>query len=342
VLTIASRIYALGARARRAAVLRNPAAVRRLDCPVISVGNLALGGTGKTPLVAWIAARLVEAGERPAILSRGYARALPDDGVTIVSDGTRLRADLARAGDEPLMLARGLPRVRVLVCAERYLAGRVAELHLGATVHLLDDGFQHVQLARDVDLLVIDPADLGRPLTLPRGRLRESPAAARHASAIIVAGDANARVAMAEQLGVAEAFSLVRDLGPAIEETAKGSLPIPMHTRIVLLSGIARPSRFEEETRDAGFEIASAVRFLDHHAYTAADVARVGDAVRSSGAWGVLTTEKDLMRLLPLRPLPFRVAVRPLHARVDPASFVPWLLDRLTAARAARPARAQA
>jgi tetraacyldisaccharide 4'-kinase len=334
VLTFASRLYAFGARARRAAIERNPAAVRRLDRPVISVGNLAVGGTGKTPLVAWIASRLLDAGERPAILSRGYGRSDPDDGVTVVSDGVRLRADLARAGDEPLMLARALPKCRVLVCADRYLAGRVGELHLGATVHLLDDGFQHFGLARDVDLLVIDPADFERPVTLPAGRLREPEKTASRADALIVAGDANARLAMAQRLGVEHAYGLVRHVGPAVEDTAGGVHLVSAPARVVLVSGIARPTRFEDEARAAGYDVAESIAFADHHRYAAPDIARIAEAVRTKGAACVLTTEKDLMRLLPLRPLPFHVAVRPLQVRVEPDTFMPWLLERLSAARA--------
>jgi len=335
VLTFASRLYALGARARRSAIAGDPNAVRRLDRPVVSVGNLSVGGTGKTPLVGWIASRLIEAGERPAILSRGYGRSDPDDGVTVVSDGVRLRADLARAGDEPLMLARALPKCRVLVCADRYLAGRVAELHLAATVHLLDDGFQHFELARAVDLLVIDPADFERPMTLPGGRLREPEKTASLADALVVAGDVNTRIGMSERLGVEHAFSLVRQVGVAVEETARGPLPVTAPARVVLVSGIARPARFEEESKAAGYDVAASIAFADHHGYVAADIARIAEAVRASNAVCVLTTEKDLMRLLPLRPLPFRVAVRPLHVRVEPEAFMPWLLERLSAAREA-------
>lgn len=339
-LTLANRLYAFGARARRASIEGNPAAIRRLDRPVVSVGNLSVGGTGKTPLVAWIAMRLIEAGERPAILSRGYGRSNPDEGVTVVSDGVRLRADLARAGDEPLMLARALPKCRVLVCADRYLAGRVAELHLTATVHLLDDGFQHFGLARDVDLLVIDPVDFERPMTLPGGRLREPAKTAALADALVVAGDANTRVEMSERLRVQDAFSLVRQAGVAVEETARGLQPITASTRVVVVSGIARPARFVEETKAAGYDVADSMAFADHYAYVAADIVRIAEAVRASGAACVLTTEKDLMRLLPLRPLPFRVAVRPLHVRVEPDTFMPWLLERLGGVRqgAVRPA----
>ena len=117
---------------------------RRLRRPVISVGNLAVGGRGKTPTAATIARLLIEMGETPAVLSRGYGRREADDGVVVVRDPGGIRADVARSGDEPFMLARQLPGASVLVSADRYLAGCLAEHHFGATVHVLDDGFQHL------------------------------------------------------------------------------------------------------------------------------------------------------------------------------------------------------
>src|SRR4051812_35187847 len=148
-------MYAAVARRRRERYAGRPDLRRRLRRPVISVGNLAVGGRGKTPMVATITRVLLEMGERPAILSRGYARTHYEDGVVVVRDAAGIRSDLGRAGDEPLMLARQLEGAAVLVSSERYLAGRVAEHHLGATVHVLDDGFQHLQLDRDVDILLI-------------------------------------------------------------------------------------------------------------------------------------------------------------------------------------------
>jgi len=207
-VAIASQLYSALARLRRTNVETTPGASRRLNRPVVSIGNLVVGGSGKTPLAALVARLLAEAGERPAVLSRGYARTDPDDGVTIVSDGQRLRADLARAGDEPLLLARSLPGVAVLVCADRYLAGCLAEQHLGATVHVLDDGFQHMQLERDVNLLIVDRADVERPRLLPSGRLREPLSAARAADAVLVTGaegDQVAEVARLEALGATRA-----------------------------------------------------------------------------------------------------------------------------------------
>jgi tetraacyldisaccharide 4'-kinase len=309
--------------------MRSP---RRLTRPVVSVGNLRVGGSGKTPTAALLARLLVDAGEVPAILSRGYARTDAEAGVTVVSDGVRLRADLARAGDEPLLLARRLPGVRVLVCEDRYMAGKVAESHLGATVHVLDDGFQHFQLARDVDLLIVDVGDVNRPRTLPGGWLREPLSAARAADALLVTGaeDPSGVAAIAQRLGVATAFALLRDVEPPVEETIAGPRPLEPGTRVAVVSGVARPDRFLAESRDAGVDVVASLAFGDHHPYTAADVDRIGQAAAAAGATTVLTTEKDYVRLLPLRPWPFRVAVRPLGVRIEPdAEFSAWLAARL-------------
>jgi tetraacyldisaccharide 4'-kinase len=317
--------------------MRSP---RRLARPVVSVGNLRVGGSGKTPTAALLARLLVDAGEVPAILSRGYARTDAQPGVTVVSDGVRLRADLARAGDEPLLLARRLPGVRVLVCEDRYMAGKVAESHLGATVHVLDDGFQHVQLARDVDLLIVDVGDINHPRTLPGGWLREPLSAARAADALLVTGaeDASGVAAIAERLGVSTAFALLRDVEPPVEETIAGPRPLEPGTRVAVVSGVARPDRFLAESRDAGVEVVASLAFGDHHPYTAADIGRIGQAAAAAGATTVLTTEKDYVRLLPLRPWPFRVAVRPLSVRIEPdAEFSSWLCARVCA-EAAEPA----
>ena len=138
----------------------------------LSVGNLAFGGRGKTPLVAMLARHFLARGERPAILSRGYARRRPEAGAVVVSDGRHLLADLDRAGDEPLMLARAVPGAIVVVCDVRSIAAALARRVLGATVLILDDGFQHRALARDLDLVVVTPEDLqGRRAPVGRSGL---------------------------------------------------------------------------------------------------------------------------------------------------------------------------
>src|SRR5258706_12477211 len=196
-----STVYAAVARYRRRYYTIRPHLRRRLSQPVISIGNLAVGGRAKTPLAALVAARLRDLGERPAILSRGYARRDAGDGVVVVRDPAGIRADLDRAGDEPLMLARQLDGVAVLVSSSRYLAGRLAEHHFGCTVHVLDDGFQHFALHRAPDLVVIGRADL-QGGTLPAGRLREPIEAAEAADAFVLLDE-----------GLEEA---VRDLGRPI------------------------------------------------------------------------------------------------------------------------------
>jgi len=123
---------------------------QRRSVPTVSVGNIAMGGRGKTPVVAHIARLLIEAGERPAILSRGYRRRRPEDGAVIVSDGTHILADIDRSGDEPLMLARMVPGAAVVVCEVRTVAAALASRVLRTTVNLLDDGFQHRAMRRDV------------------------------------------------------------------------------------------------------------------------------------------------------------------------------------------------
>ena len=334
-MSVASHVYAVAARYRRAWLAGHPSRVRRLDRPVVSVGSLAAGGSGKTPLAGFVARRLLEAGHRPAILSRGYGRTAPDDGVTIVSDGTHLRADLARAGDEPLMLARALPDVPVVVSPDRYLAGRVAELHLGATVHVLDDGFQHMVLARDVDLLIVDAGDVDRPRLLPAGRLREPISAARHSDAVLVSGEGDVARAIADRLGVADAFTLARTTGAPVEETGTGPGPLKSIGSALLVSGIARPARFEADVRAQGLDVAGAMAFRDHHAFTRGDIDRIAAKQRDTAAEIVMTTEKDLVRLLIHRPWPFRVAVLPLNVAVEPASdFASWLVGRIAQVRA--------
>ena len=175
-------------RARRRWAERHPDRRRRLAHPVVSVGNLSVGGTGKSPIVAAIANWLVAQGERPAILSRGYARADAAEGVVVVSDGTRVLASIDRAGDEPLMLARQAPGSVVCVSPDRHLAGTLAERQFGCTVHVLDDGFQHIELARDLDILVTTVGEIPQGRVLPMGRLREPIDAAARAHVLVVSG----------------------------------------------------------------------------------------------------------------------------------------------------------
>jgi tetraacyldisaccharide 4'-kinase len=295
----------------------------------VSVGNLAFGGRGKTPVAALLARHFLARGERPAILSRGYARRRADAGAVVVSDGTHLLADLDRAGDEPLMLARALPGVIVVVCDVRAVAAALARHALGATVLILDDGFQHRAMARDIDLVVVAPEDLGGRRA-PFGRLRESPSALARAHAVIVDGVAPASVPVAPHAAV---FTLQRAVRPPVPLDASPPLPAGQGP-VVAMAGIAGPDRFKHALEGAGWSIARFLTFRDHHRYTRRDLAAAVQAVEATRASAILTTEKDAVRLLPLRPFSVPIAAVPLEVTVEPqAEFKRWLDARCKEAR---------
>jgi tetraacyldisaccharide 4'-kinase len=294
-------------RLRRRRVERQPQRQRRLARPVISVGNLSMGGTGKTPIVAAIAQHLVDAGERPAILSRGYGRADQIDGVVVVSDGITIKESIERSGDEPLMLARQVPRAVVCVCPDRHLAGTLAERQLGCTVHILDDGFQHIELARHLDILVTTIGEIPNGRVIPMGKLREPKDAAARAHFLVVT-DATSGAAAAEAwtLGIQQSCGAVRSLGepspirlkPDTTDTTDSPWrPASAGLKVLAVAGIAHPDRFVTMLRDAGWTVVDSMTFPDHHRYTAEDLAAIEAKRQSSGAEVVFTTDKDAVRL---------------------------------------------
>ena len=308
-----SGAYGRITRMRRAWYARRPDRRRRLDHFVISVGNLSMGGSGKTPVVAALARLLRDRGERPVILTRGYGRRDVTDGVLVVSDGERVLEPVTRSGDEPQLLARTLSGVPVLVSADRYIAGLFAERHFGVTVSILDDGFQHVQLERDVDLLLVSPADV-RDRVVPSGQLREPLDAAQFADALLVPGDEEDVTAVAAALGHATAFRIVPRYG-----SVDGG-----PQRVAAFAGIARPERFFNALRSLGYDLVCELTFRDHHWYTARDLDTIQQAARDAGASVIVTTEKDAVRCdMPVAVLPMTVEIEP------PAAFDAWLLGRL-------------
>jgi tetraacyldisaccharide 4'-kinase len=331
-----SALYAAIARRRRERFTRRPDLRRRLRRPVISVGNLAVGGRGKTPVVAAVARELLAMGERPAILTRGYARTRSEDGVVVVRDPEGIRSDLARAGDEPLMLARQLERVSVLASPDRYLAGCLAEHHFGATVHVLDDGFQHLQLDRDVDIVIVGRDDFARPVTLPAGRLREPLDTLIAADAILTA-ECDVTIAG----GVLSGADGVRvDMDRAdvrifrLSRRICAPLNVPAGAAVLAVAGVAFPARFFEDLGAGGWNVVRTIPFRDHHPYARRDVRRIFAEARAAGADAVLTTEKDYVRLLPFRPFPMRTGFLPLTMEPEPLpEFRRWLAGSLGAAR---------
>ncbi len=301
---------------------------KRLRWPVVSVGNLSVGGSGKTPLAIRLAELLAAEGIAVAVLSRGYGR------TSRATERVDPDGDAARFGDEPLLIARraGVP---VYVGASRYEAGLLAETNpisqareVGhpAFMHLLDDGFQHRQLARAVDIVVVHRSDFAEKL-LPAGRLREPLSALRRADFLVLREeDANLEPKLRERGATTPIWWMRRSLALPPELDA-GS-------RIVAFCGIARPEEFFAALAAANLRIEAAVRFADHHRYSTDDIADLVATAKKIRAEAFLATEKDAVKLTPalLQRLeavaPVRVARLEVTLR-DEAEVVRQLLAKL-------------
>ena len=276
----------------------------RLRAPVISIGNLTMGGTGKTPTTIALGKRLLDSGQRVAVLSRGY-KGEHSGGPLLVSDGQRIHATAHEAGDEALVIARNLPRALVAVARKRAQAGVFLEEHFGVDIHLLDDGFQHMQLHRDLNLLVVDatnPFGGGLP---PRGRLREPLDAIRRADAVILsrtqAGhdyDQLVEKIRRYKPGIPNLLThqrlvSLRKLGEEEE--------LPLETlhglEVAAFAGIGNPSQFLTTLRQAGIQVVHFSSFPDHHRYQALDYHRLAHECEKRNVNVLITTEKDAEKL---------------------------------------------
>lgn len=290
-------------------------------------------------MVAHLAKLLAGGGERPAILSRGYGRKDSADGVVVVRDEEGVQAPLARAGDEPLMLARNLDGVRVVVAPDRYLAGRLAEMRLGCSVHLLDDGFQHLQLDRDIDLLVMHSDEFEDPQVLPFGTLREPLETAARADALLVSGDMSGTgKSIIDTLQLSRIYQMQRVLDvPRSTDSGKSPVPLSVSSRILAIAGIAKPDRFFSEIGTFGGIVVRNLAFSDHHEFTQQDIVKITELVRALRIDLVLTTEKDYVRLERYQPFAFNVAIVPLKIEIEEeGEFLSWITSQLAATREKR------
>ncbi len=274
-MTPLSSIFGLGVRTRNAFYDRGALSARRLQGPVISVGNLSVGGSGKTPFVLLLGELLKARSVKFDILSRGYGR--KRRGVLVVDPGGSARD----FGDEPLLMARRLGG-SVVVGEDRYEAGRIAEATFGVQLHLLDDGFQHRALARDFDIVLVTPED-ARDRLLPAGRLREPLSSLRRADAVVLTSGASP-----------DAFPLD---GKLVWRVRRGIQPKNVPPNPVVFCGIARPRNFLLQLRTAGIEPVAEAVFGDHHAYTEGDIRDLLRLRQQSEAGGFVTTEKDAVNL---------------------------------------------
>jgi tetraacyldisaccharide 4'-kinase len=305
----ASALFRLGAAARGALYDSGLAAIARAGVPVISVGNVAVGGAGKTPATAVVAARLRARGRRVAILSRGYGATRTDP--RLVSDGERVLLDAAEGGDEPVLLARRLPGVAVLCGPRRAELARRAVEELRADALLLDDGFQHRALGRDLDLVLLDAANpFGNGRLLPAGPNREPRSALRRAGLLwlsrvdqLAGPDAAAKLerlrALAREMTGREPIESRHAPQELLDGTLGSALGLEAlrGQRVMLLSGLARPGSFRRTVESMGAEVAGERRFGDHHRFSEAEVRAALDGAARAGCPLVVTTEKDAVRL---------------------------------------------
>ena len=310
-------VYRLGLALRELQLRVGLKPIRRLRWPVVSIGNLSTGGAGKTPLTIALAKALTARGVRVDVLSRGYGRrrsALP----LLVDPGGTAQ----EFGDEPIVIARE-SNVPIYVATERYEAGLLIEHDAAAQfgIHLLDDGFQHRQLARDVDILLFSRRDMADHL-LPAGNLREPIRALRRAAIIAIPVDEPEVETELRSMGwQGTVWRLRRRM-----EIAHVDGPV------LAFCGIAQPDQFFKGLESAGVKLATRTAFADHHNYTASDLAALASDARAAGATALLTTEKDRVRigeLAELLPAPLTLKTAQLRIEIeDEDAAIDWLIAR--------------
>jgi tetraacyldisaccharide 4'-kinase len=310
-------VYGLALGLRELGLRLGLSKVERLRWPVISIGNLSTGGAGKTPLTIALARALSGRGIPVDVLSRGYGR----------TNGSAMRVNATGTaeeyGDEPLEIARatGVP---AYVAARRYEAGLIAEAEMPVGMHLLDDGFQHRRLHRDVDIVLVSTRDFKDRL-LPAGNLREPLRALRRATCVVVDADDEEVEARLDRIGWE---------GPGLRIRRRMEVPHVIGP-VVAFCGIARPQQFFAGLEANGMELAARITFADHHSYSIGDVERLLAEMRKRGAVACVTTEKDRVRLagmaktlakgLSLSTAVLRVEIEDEEAMMD------WLLGTLPA-----------
>jgi tetraacyldisaccharide 4'-kinase len=301
-------IYAAASALRNSLFERRLLAIRRLERPVVSVGNLSVGGAGKTPFVIALGELLKARGIRFDVLSRGYGR--ETRGVLVVD----ANGSPAEFGDEPLLIARRLS-IPVIVGESRYEAGQVAEAKFAPQLHILDDGFQHRSLARDFDIVLLAERDFEDRL-LPSGRLREPLSSLVRADAIVLP---------TESAVSHPAF------GGKLIWRMRRRVAVPEATKApIVFCGIARPEQFFAQMRATGIRPAFEVPFRDHHSYSLRDVEQLIAVRAEHSADGFVTTEKDAVNLGPLRSKLDPLAIAALTGTLDnPTDVLDTILSRI-------------
>ncbi len=344
-LSAAAAVFHVALASRSASYRIGLLSTRGLPVPVISVGNVTVGGSGKTPLAEVVVLALRDMGARPALISRGYGRRTR--GVRIVADSGGIRLGARDGGDEPVLLAERLPGVPVVVGESRYDAGAVAVGTCGAGSLVLDDGFQHRTLRKDLEIVVVSGLDpWGNGRLFPRGSLREPLSALRRAGLVVVTNPPTSTAVSDIARGLRKTGSAATVISGAYHPTslrrgdhgpAEG--PEALAGRKVLaLAGLAAPKGFVTTAARLGAEVVELAEFPDHYWYTTSDLARVAARARETGAEAVLTTEKDWVRLRGMArgDVPFWVLSVRLDMGADRAALVQAINETLRRAAVGR------
>jgi len=323
--------------------------VVKLPCPVISVGNIAVGGTGKTPCVIMLARMLQSHGFKPAILSRGYGGSSTKS-VNIVADGKNILLDSKTAGDEPFLMAQSLRSIPIIVGPQRIKTGKEAITRFGANVLICDDAMQHRQIFRDINLVLLDSQDpFGNGHVLPRGKLREPIAGLKRASAFLLtrtdetpkADNINKKLS---QIGNIPIFTSIHKLKDVIKGDYSDEWPITKLSgkKVCAFCGIAKPGSFKKSLLAAGCHILSLDTFPDHHNYSRAELEIIKSKFYNNKADLIITTQKDGMRLQNFAEFLSIIYMMRIEMEITPSqeSFDNFILDRL-AALVVNPAAAQ-
>lgn len=276
---------------------------KKLPCPVVSIGNITVGGTGKTPTAIKIANILQAKGLKPAILSRGYKGSARSP-VNVVSDGSRIMMDFREAGDEPIVMAQSTEGIPILTGQKRILTGKYAIENMGANVLVLDDGFQHRSLARDIDIVLLHSRlPLGNGFPLPLGPLREPVSALKRADIIIWTGsaavpDSQSLPFKALNLDFPSFYGYHKPKEIICGDSSDIFGPEYLKDRkVCAFAGIGMPASFRKTLEGLGAVVADFIAFPDHHLYRDDDIARIHGSARSCRADMIVTTEKDGIKL---------------------------------------------
>lgn len=312
----------------------------KLSCPVISVGNIAVGGTGKTPCVVGLAKMLQQHGYQPGVISRGYGGRSAEP-VNVVSDGKTILLDARTVGDEPLLIAKSLPGVPVITGARRNMTGQAAIDLFGVQALICDDAFQHRQIFRDIDIVLLDAEKpLGNGHLLPRGELREPKEELNRAGCLILTRDDQTEPMHPDVARIAGTFGIpVFRAAHKFKEMTKhkGNMRLSpgdlLGKKICAFCGIARPESFRKLLREAGTEILSFIDFPDHYAYNHVDLDAIKKHFLTLDADYWVTTEKDAMRLTGYPDFLETLFVVRIEMEIKPSvpTFENFIMERLAA-----------